>query len=112
MILLGGRAGPFYYGDYKVYDRVEQGRLNGCFGRCMRPRTPGAAAISDGEVISHRGSGPQTELHVRRRAGIVSPQVQRYFEAVDLHNFKFVVSEDLRGGTAEELLARGQLPAG
>src|SRR5258707_7648133 len=29
IILLGGRAGPFFYGDYKVYDRVEEGRLAG-----------------------------------------------------------------------------------
>src|SRR3954468_3172674 len=31
MVLLKGRAGPFFYGDYKVYDRIEQGRLAGQF---------------------------------------------------------------------------------
>ena len=30
-ILLAGRAGPFAYGDYKIYDRVESGRLAGWF---------------------------------------------------------------------------------
>ena len=30
-ILLGGRAGPFIYGDYKIYDRTEGGPLDGQF---------------------------------------------------------------------------------
>src|SRR5688572_22608551 len=30
-ILLAGRPGPFLYGDYKIYDRVEGGRLSGMF---------------------------------------------------------------------------------
>ena len=36
-ILLAGRPGPFYYGDYKVYDRVEQGRLAGQFRAVHAP---------------------------------------------------------------------------
>ena len=30
-ILAAGRPGPFFYGDYKVYDRIGQGPLAGMF---------------------------------------------------------------------------------
>lgn len=30
-ILLSGRTGPFFYGDYQIYDRIETGRLAGVF---------------------------------------------------------------------------------
>src|SRR6185369_16057137 len=40
---------------------------------------------------------------------IVSPFVQRYFEPVDLQRFKFIVSEDVRGGGLEEALAGGKM---
>src|SRR5687768_2705523 len=30
-ILLSGRPGPFVYGDYRVYDRIDSGRLPGKF---------------------------------------------------------------------------------
>ena len=36
-ILLGGRSGPFMYGDYSVYDRIEKGRLSGSFRAIHRP---------------------------------------------------------------------------
>ena len=30
-VLLAGRPGPFCYGEYKIYDRIESGRLAGWF---------------------------------------------------------------------------------
>ena len=30
-ILLAGKPGPFVYGDYRIYDRIESGRLAGIF---------------------------------------------------------------------------------
>ena len=30
-ILLAGRPGPFYYGEYRVHERVEEGRLANWF---------------------------------------------------------------------------------
>src|SRR5690554_2102642 len=30
-VLLAGRAGPFLYGDYRVQDRIGEGRWHGCF---------------------------------------------------------------------------------
>src|SRR4051794_4428951 len=37
-VLLAGRAGPFVYGDFTVYDRIESGRLAGLF-KAMHRRT-------------------------------------------------------------------------
>src|SRR3954453_10980002 len=30
-VLLAGKPGPFFFGDYKVYERIDRGRLVGCF---------------------------------------------------------------------------------
>jgi serine/threonine protein kinase len=111
MIVLGGRSGPFYYGDYKVYDRVEQGRLAGCF-RAVHAATghPVLLKFLTGIVSSDPRAWSAAAANIQAAASIVSPHVQRYFEPVDLQSFKFVVSEDLRGGTAEELLARSKCP--
>src|SRR4051794_28524729 len=30
-VLVAGKSGPFFFGDYKIYERIEKGRLAGCF---------------------------------------------------------------------------------
>jgi len=111
-VLLAGKAGPFFFGDYKVYERAEKWLPAGSY-RALHNTTKysvlmrvfPAAAVRDektwGAMIAN----------VAAAAQIVSPYVQRYFEAVELPKFKFVVSEDLRGTTVEEKLAKGRLPA-
>ncbi len=35
-VLLAGQPGPFHYGEYTVYDRIPNGRLQGMFRRCTQ----------------------------------------------------------------------------
>ena len=109
-ILLAGRAGPFQYGDYKVYDRVEKGRLEGKF-RAVHAPTGHPVMLS---FLSGPLADPQhwaaAAGHVLSGAAIHSPHVQRFFEPVDVQVFKFVVSEDMRGQSLEERLAGNRFP--
>ena len=111
LILLAGRSGPFHYGDYKVYDRIEQGKLAGLF-RAVHAASghPVLLKFLTGPVVSQPALWSAAASNTQAASRIVSPQVQRYFEAVDLQTFKFVVSEDLRGTTLDERLDTSRLP--
>ena len=109
-ILLAGHPGPFTYGDYQVYDRLESGRYAGAF-RAVH-------ALTRHPVLLHFLTGPTTQdpslwstsaAHAQAMCQLNHPHVQRYFEIVDLVTFKFIVSEDLDGQTLAELLAGGRM---
>lgn len=111
MILLAGRPGPFHYGDYKVYDRIEKGRLSGCFRAVHGPTGhPVLLQFLTGAVISDPAAWADAVQNTLSAASVQSPHVQRFFEPVDLGSFKFVVAEDLRGTTLDERLAMGRFP--
>lgn len=109
MILLAGRPGPFHYGDYKVYDRIEKGRLAGCFRAVHGPTGhPVLLQFLTGAVISDPAAWADAVQNTLSATTVQSPHVQRFFEPVDLGSFKFVVAEDLRGVTLDERLAMGR----
>ena len=109
-ILLAGRPGPFFYGDYKIYDRVDSGRLAGWFRAAhtgtnhpvMLKFLVGAAA-QDANLWAYISNTVAATAH---------PNLVRFYEAVDLTSYKYLVTEDLRGQTlAERLQSSGVLPA-
>jgi eukaryotic-like serine/threonine-protein kinase len=109
-ILLAGRSGPFLYGDYSVYDRIEKRRLTGWFRAVHRPTGhPVTLQFLTGPVVSD----PRLWAHAAHLAlaatAIRSPQLQRFWEPVDLGTFKFLVSEDMRGGSLEDKLAKERI---
>jgi serine/threonine-protein kinase len=111
MILLAGRPGPFFYGDYKVYDRVEKGRLTGNFRAVHGPTGhPVMLQFLTGAVLKDQAAWAEACQNALAAGAVQSPFVQRFFEPVDLGSFKFVVSEDLRGASLEERLAVGRFP--
>jgi len=111
MILLAGRPGPFHYGDYKVYDRIEKGRLAGCFRAVHGPTGhPVLLQFLTGQVIQDPSAWADAVQNTLAACAVQSPNVQRFFEPVDLGSFKFVVAEDLRGVALDERLAMGRFP--
>jgi serine/threonine protein kinase len=110
-LLRAGRNGPFYYGDYKIHDRHESGRLEGLFS---------AFHVPSGHPVSLQFlSGPSTEnpklwANLARQAeqlrGNVHPQVMRLFELIDLATFKFAVLESLPGESLQKVLSGRPLP--
>jgi hypothetical protein len=110
-ILLAGRSGPFHYGQYLVYDRVESGRLGGLFRAChAATRHPVLLQFAAGAALSDAGLWRLTAASAASHEAIVHPQLNRCFETVDLGSFKFAAVEDLRGESLETQLARGPLP--
>lgn len=108
-ILLGGRSGPFMYGDYSVYDRIEKGRLAGSFRAIHRPTGhPVLLTFLTGPIIQDARLWAAAANDALAASRIASPHVQRFFEPVDLVSFKFLVGEDLRGSAADERLASGR----
>ncbi|MBC7856992.1 MAG: protein kinase, partial [Pirellulaceae bacterium] len=108
-ILLGGRSGPFMYGDYSVYDRIEKGRLAGSFRAIHRPTGhPVLLTFLTGPVIQDARLWAAAANDALAASQVASPHVQRFFEPVDLVSFKFLVGEDLRGSAADERLASGR----
>ena len=110
-IFLAGRHGPFFFGDYKVYDRVDRGRLSGQF-RAVHAATghPVLLQFLAGEWSKNPALWATAAAELRTVAAIRSPYVQRWFEPVDVQSFKFLVSEDLHGVSLAERLASGRLP--
>lgn len=110
-VLLAGRAGPFVYGDYKIYDRVESGRLANEF-RAVHAAVghPVLLRFLTGPVVQDPGSWTAAATEAQIACSISHPHLQRFFELVDLGSFKFLVQEDLHGETLAERLAGGRVP--
>lgn len=111
-VLLAGRPGPFYYGDYRVYERVDAGALKGQFRAIHAPTGhPVMLRFLAGSVLKDNREWALVAARVVKQAGVVYPLLQRYYEPIDLQAFRFVATEDLRGETLEELIAKhGRLP--
>lgn len=110
-VLLAGRPGPFVYGDYRIYDRVEKGRLANQF-RAVHSGTghPVLLQFLAGPIVSDPQSWAAAASEARVACSLSSPYLQRMHELVDLGSFKFLASEDLHGETLDERLAVGRFP--
>ncbi|MEQ8786453.1 MAG: protein kinase [Pirellulaceae bacterium] len=110
-ILLAGRSGPFYYGQYKVFDRIEGGRFAGMFRAVHAPsRHPVLLQFLSGPAVKDPGLWRLIAEHAEAEAAIVHASLNRCYETVDLGSFKFAAIEDLRGESLETQMARGPLP--
>ncbi len=109
--LLRGRSGPFFYGDYCVYDKLhaKDGRLGGLLRALHLPtRHP---------VLLYRIAGPtlydpaSTAAAVRQVAWacwVGNPYVAQCYQWLDLDEYKLVVLEDLVGDTLAAQLVGGK----
>ncbi len=109
-ILLTGRPGPFSYGEYKLYDRVSQGRMSGLF-KAVHSRTGHRVALQflSGEAVQSEASLARVRQSAATAVSVKSPYIQRCYEFVDLPDYKFFVLEDLSGETAQQKLANGRV---
>lgn len=111
-VLLAGRSGPFFYGDYRVYDRVDQGPMKGQFRAIHVPSGhPVMLRFLAGSVLTDTRQWAEVAARVVKQAGVINPLLQRYYEPVDLQAFRFLSTEDVRGDSLEDLMARhGRVP--
>jgi serine/threonine-protein kinase len=110
-VLLAGRPGPFVYGDYKIYDRVEAGRLANEF-RAVHAAAghPVLLRFLTGPIVQDAGLWAATATEAQIACSLNHSHLQRLFELVDLGSFKYLVEEDLHGETLAERLAAGRMP--
>ena len=106
-VLVAGKAGPFIYGDYCVYDRAETPRLAGLFrARHQSTQHPVGLQFLAGKSLED----PQAlarlapQVAVARQASRNERWLSACYELVDRGAFKFLVVEDLRGDSLEERL--------
>jgi serine/threonine protein kinase len=112
-ILLGGRSGPFFYGDYKLTDRIQGGRWDGCF-RADHVQTghPVILQFLAGPASQDPNQWAVVSGHALRECAVVHPNIHRCYEPVDLVSFKFVTLEDCAGKSLQEQVEQsGPLPA-
>jgi serine/threonine-protein kinase len=109
-VLLSGKTGPFFFGEYKVLERIEEGRFSGCFRAVHVPTgQPVMLQFLTGATATDPRLWNAAVSNVKAACNIASAHLQRFFEVVDLQKVKFLVGEDLRGKTLDEV-AGGQTP--
>lgn len=114
-VLLAGRAGPFVYGDYLVFDRLDSGRLAGLFrARHIATRFPvclyflSGPGLQDPQAMTRLSS----QASAAEAASARQSHLARCYHWADLGAYKFVALEDLHGeSVAERLAVQGKLPA-
>jgi serine/threonine protein kinase len=108
-IILGGRSGPFFYGEYKIYDRIENGRLASAFRAAHSGSNHPVLLLF---LTGQAAQDPQRWQQLQSTLpAIVHPNVVRCYAAVDLQAYKFLVLEDLHGmSVAEHISSQGPLP--
>src|SRR5205085_9946641 len=112
-VLLAGRAGPFIYGDYRVFDRIGQGRLKGQF-RATHSRTGAVVGLYflSGATARDPKAWAAAVAQLTAARALVHPHLSRVFEPVQSGNYRFVGIEDLTGQSlTDRLAARGRLEA-
>jgi len=105
----GGEIRPFFYGEYKIYDRIEKGRLAGAFRAAHSASNHPVLLLF---LTGQAAQDPQRWQQIQSTLpSIVHPHVVRCYDAVDLQSYKFLVLENLHGmSVAEHLATHGALP--
>lgn len=108
-ILLAGHPGPFHYGDFRIYDRLDLPPLVGVFRAVHLPTGhPVMLQFLTGPETQHPQLWAALAGRVQTERRMVHPHLHRGLDAVDLQAFKFLVVEDLPGQSVEQMLAGGK----
>ncbi len=111
-ILLNGRAGPFFYGDYQVQQRVRGGRFARAFHAVHMPtRYRVLLKFAESRFAQDPRQWNTARQYLRGVAPLVHDQLQRVFSLEDESGYRYLVLERLSGSTvADRLKQDGKLP--
>src|SRR6185437_9382179 len=107
-ILRAGKPGPFVYGDYSIYDRIESGRLAGIFRALhVRSKHPVCLYFLSGPACENPDviASLTQQATAANRASMGHPHLHRCYHLSDQKAYKFIVVEDLQGKRLERKLA-------
>lgn len=110
-ILLAGRHGPFFYGDYRIMGRIEKGGLSGCF-EAVHTATEHPVLLSfftgpmllESYMVGHLAQLAQAANQCSQG----QPYLARCYHLVDTGAHKFVAWEHLTGETLDTRLNAGR----
>ena len=92
-VLLAKRPGPFVYGDYKIVNRVDKGRLAGMFQALHQPTNhPVGLQFLSGAVAGDRDALARLTSRAAAASRLRHPCVWSCHQLADLGAFKFVVA--------------------
>jgi len=105
-VILGGKAGPFFYGDYQVYDRITAGPIAGAF-RAIH--TGVGHPVTLRFLTGPHVTGENALAKMRRRLepcfAATHPHALRVFDFVEDGSYRFLVQENVPGGSLRDHLA-------
>ncbi len=112
-LLLAGRPGPFFFGNYRVYDRVESGRLKGLFRAAHRETgEPVLLYFFAGAATQDLRKWLPVEARSQLAIAVKHPHVNRVDALIQADGYKFLVIEGLEGKSLDELSQGKPLPLG
>lgn len=93
-ILAAGKPDAFQIGNYRLQDRVERGPLAGCFvARHTATRHPVLLQFVPGKSDADEFVWRSVAALAERACQLSHPSIARYFQAVSIPDYRFVVSE-------------------
>ncbi|MGE0606392.1 MAG: serine/threonine protein kinase [Pirellulales bacterium] len=106
-VLLAKRPGPFFYGDYKVQDRVDKGRLVGTFKAVHQPTNHSLGLhFLSGPVASDKEALAMFSARCASAARVRHPLLWTCYPLVDLGAFKLVPTAWHEGQALQEALPK------
>ena len=105
-LLLNGRAGPFFYGDYLVQDRKRGGRLAGTFSAVhVHGRYRVLIKFVGQQIAQDPRQWSNARQYVHQAAAVDHPQLQRIYALEERSGYKYLVLENLVGQALDAHLA-------
>jgi serine/threonine protein kinase len=107
-VLLAGKAGPFVFGDYRAFDRIESGRpLAGAYRAVHVPT--GHVVMLEFARSEVAGDADRFAVALRASRALANanlPRLRRTYELAEADGYKFLVAEAMEGATLAEVVTR------
>lgn len=111
-VLLAGRPGPFFYGDYRVESRSKRPPLAGWFRAQHIPTGhPVLLRFLSAETVRNKQQWLAVEQRVNEQMGVQHPNLQDLFGLVSLPRYRFLVAQDPEPAAPEIRPVAGPIPA-
>lgn len=105
-VLLSGQTGPFQFGDYKVFDRFENGRLAGVFSAVhAQTNHPVHLMFLAGPYAQDAARLVDAAKQAGVLSGIKNNNIVRCYHFADLQAYRFVAFEYLQGQTLRDMIS-------
>ena len=111
-VLLAGRPGPFFYGDYCVESRSKRPPLADWFrAKHIPTEHPVLLRFLSPETVRNEQQWLAVQQRVNEQIGVQHPNLQELFGLVSLPRYRFLVAQDPEPTASEIRPVSGPVPA-